>query len=259
MKDESLIEQERLARERAAQGSTGSQQSTSDADDQGGAGSGSNALSKNSDDATTIHENRERTEGEIRADQGISSSAPKAPAPADKTGDGGRQPERERTEAEQKVDERVEEETRRQQKARAQQLEDEHKQKLEAFEASEKSLATRATVLRLGRVEHLGCRGVYIGRAPQSEDGKSNCPSCDQPLTGGNSKFEPLPSVTPEAGLLVKDPYTDQFYSLPSDGSLSGATAQTWLILNSPTGKPLVPELGEKGRDERLAAAGLSE
>lgn len=164
-----------------------------------------------------------------------------------------------RTEAELAVDKRVEEETKRLAAARKQQDEDDLKRKEADFTISENSLHVRALDASIGLVEHLGCRGRYVGRAPQREKGDSLCPSCQQVLTGGNSKFLPLSGVIPEPGLLVKDLDSGEFFALPSDGTLDRATSETWLTLTNPaTSKSIVPEVGKAGVAERRAAAGLT-
>lgn len=164
-----------------------------------------------------------------------------------------------RTEAELAVDARVEEETRKQQETRAKLEDQEQLRKKADFEAGENSLHTRALDASLGQVEHMGCRGVYIGKSPQSEKDESKCPSCAQTLTGGNSIFRPLPYVVPEAGMLVKDSESGEFFALPSDGSLSDVTAQAWLTITNPsTGELFVPKASEAGTADRRAAAGIS-
>lgn len=163
-----------------------------------------------------------------------------------------------KTSAQKVIDQQVEAETRKQTEARAQQLENDRLKQESDLKASENSLAVRAADASLGLVEHFGCRGLYVGRAPQSEKGDSKCPTCAMVLTGGNSKFMPLPFVVPEAGLLVKDPNSGEFFALPSDGTLALATAQTWLsIVNPETGKSIIPEADKSLAKERRAAAGL--
>jgi hypothetical protein len=165
-----------------------------------------------------------------------------------------------RTESELAIDKRVEEETRRNAEIRKQQEEAEQQRRESDFKAEENSLATRALDASLGGVEHFNCSGKYVGRAPQSEKGDSLCPVCQQKLTGGNSKFIPLPFVTPEAGLLVKDLDSGEFFALPSDGTIpANATPGTWLTIMHPTsGKPLVPEASKAGSKTRREAAGLA-
>lgn len=165
-----------------------------------------------------------------------------------------------RTADELAIDKRVEEETARLAAVRKQQDETERLRKESDFKADENSLAVRALDASLGSVEHFGCGGKYVGRAPQSEKGDSLCPRCQQALTGGNSKFLPLPFVTPEAGLLVKDLDSGEFFALPSDGTIGiNASPQTWLALTNPaTGKSIVPEASKAGSKERREAAGLA-
>lgn len=163
-----------------------------------------------------------------------------------------------KTSAQKLIDQQVEAETLKQTEARAQQLENDRLKQESDLKASENSLAVRASDASLGLVEHFGCRGLYVGRAPQSEKGDSKCPTCAMVLTGGNSKFMPLPFVVPEAGLLVKDPNSGEFFALPSDGTLALATAQTWLsIVNPETGKSIIPEADKSLAKERRVAAGL--
>jgi hypothetical protein len=165
-----------------------------------------------------------------------------------------------RTPDELAIDKRVEEETARQALARKQSDEADRLRRESDFKVQESSLSTRALDASLGGVEHFGCGGKYVGRAPQSEKGDSLCPRCQQPLTGGNSKFSPLPFVTPEAGLLVKDLDSGEFFALPSDGTVpANASPQTWLALMHPgTGKPIVPEASKAGSKARREAAGLA-
>ena len=164
-----------------------------------------------------------------------------------------------RTKDELAIDARVEAETKRLAVARAQQ-EEMQKQQAEAnLKASENSLHTRAIDASLGLVDHMGCHGRYVGVAPQAEKGDTKCPTCQQVLTGGNSKFTPLPYVVPEAGLMVKDPETGDFFALPNDGTLNQATAETWLaVINPATGKNIVPEASKDAAKERRVAAGLA-
>lgn len=172
-------------------------------------------------------------------------------------GDGADAPER--TTEERAVDDRVNAETERLAKQRAQQNEFDRLRAINDLEASEKGLFVRATDHALGLVEHMGCAGRYVGKAPQSEEGDSLCPQCQVKLIGGNSKFYPLPYIVPEAGLLVKDPNSGEFYALPHDGTLAAATAETWLTISNPTtGEPLVPEADKKASEQRRAAAGLA-
>lgn len=163
-----------------------------------------------------------------------------------------------RSAAELEIDRKVEEQTARQAETRRQLEETELRRKRDDFTQNEKSLHIRALDASLGLVEHLGCRGVYVGKSPQSEEGKSACPSCLQPLAGGNSKFTPLPYVIPVAGMLVKDAGTGEFFALPSDGTLTDARAETWLtIINPSTDEPFVPAASTKGSQDRARAAGL--
>lgn len=164
-----------------------------------------------------------------------------------------------RTKDELAIDAKVEEATKRLAAARAQQAAMQKQQDEANFVASENSLHTRSIDASLGLVDHLGCHGRYIGVAPQAEKGDSKCPNCQQVLTGGNSKFTPLPYIIPEAGLMVKDPATGEFFALPNDGTLANATAETWLsVVNPKTGKNLVPEADKAAGKERRAAAGLA-
>lgn len=175
---------------------------------------------------------------------------------ANKDNEGSTAPKR--TDADLAVDKRVEDETRRLAEVRRQQDELDLQRKESDFKLSENSLHVRALDASIGFVEHLGCRGRYIGRAPQREKGDSLCPSCQQVLTGGNSKFLPLSGVIPESGLLVKDLDSGEFFALPSDGTLDRATPETWLALTNPaTGKSIVPDVSKAGIKERRAAAGL--
>jgi hypothetical protein len=161
----------------------------------------------------------------------------------------------ERTTEERAVDDRVNAETERLAKQRAQQAEFDRLRAESDLATSEKGLFVRATDHALGLVEHMGCAGRYVGKAPQAEQGDSLCPQCQVKLIGGNSKFYPLPYIIPEAGLLVKDPDSGEFYALPHDGTLAAATAETWLTISNPTtGKPLVPEANKEASKQRRAA-----
>lgn len=164
-----------------------------------------------------------------------------------------------RTKDELAIDAKVESETKRLAEARARQEKTQREQDEANLLASENSLHTRAIDASLGLVDHLGCHGRYVGVAPQAEKGDSKCPNCQQVLTGGNSKFTPLPYIIPEAGLMVKDPATGEFFALPNDGTLANATAETWLsVVNPKTGKNIVPEADKAAAKERRVAAGLA-
>jgi hypothetical protein len=173
-----------------------------------------------------------------------------------KDDDAGKAPKR--TDAELAIDRRVEEETKRNAEIRAQQEEMERERQESNFKTDENSLAVRALDASLGGVEHFACGAKYVGKAPQAEKGDSLCPTCQQTLTGGNSKFTPLPFIIPEAGLLVKGD-DGKFFALPNDGTIgANATPQLWLsLLNPNTSKSIVPEASKAGSKERRIAAGL--
>lgn len=156
------------------------------------------------------------------------------------------------------IDARVEAQTKEEAEQRKAQQEAAKAKAKADLEVAENSLHTRAVDNTLGQVNHFGCAGLYVGKAPQAEKGDSKCPTCDQPLTGGNSRFIPLPFVKPEPGLLVKDPKTGKFFALPHDGSLDLATPQTWLtVVNPETGENFVPPADKAAAAIRRETAGV--
>jgi hypothetical protein len=152
------------------------------------------------------------------------------------------------------IDARTEQMTKADEEARKAQKEQAERD----FEENEKSLAQRIADAGLVFVMDTVSGKRYAGKSPQTEEGHAD--RVDAEDVGGRYNTAPLLAISPERGMLVKDPKTSKFYSLPWDlpGNLN---ASYWEHVKNPdTGETLVPaETDPKLRAARREALGLDE